>query len=365
MLWRNRRGMSSAAAIVSLFTGPGPAEASTSPPGGRTPPWRSPASRLPAPSSPSSLAGRAYPPRPQRRRMARSRRPKKSESMTMPMMRMPSMADISAGASDSSRAYGRPHAERRLVGDDDDELTGHQGPPGEGPALLEAGHEAGEGGGEDRRSGRRRGPWRPSTRPARRSTGGMWSTPEMTPLAMAGAAPRTTTKVMAPSVSLNSSTASGSQAMVGIVWRPVIIDPKAARRILFRATASPSEHADDHRDGVAEEGPLHGRGGGVEQHAAREVGPRTAAAPGAGRAARRPASASSRPRSASRTKNSARAASLGHSPSQTPEKRPRAEARGRRGRRDRRVSASPVGHDGSVLRSVKRHDGEPPGGAGR
>src|SRR5205814_825863 len=48
----------------------------------------------------------------------------------------------------------------------------------------------------------------------------MWSTPEMTPLAMAGAAPRTTTNVMAVSESLNSSTASGSQAMVGLGHSP-------------------------------------------------------------------------------------------------------------------------------------------------
>ena len=68
----------------------------------------------------------------------------------------------------------------------------------------------------------------------------MWSTPEMTPLAMAGAAPRTTTKVMAVSESLNSSTASGSQAMVGMVCRPVIIDPTPARRIRLRDTARPT-----------------------------------------------------------------------------------------------------------------------------
>src|SRR5687767_4522837 len=37
-----------------------------------------------------------------------------------------------------------PHAERGLLGDDDDELAGHQRPPGEGPALLQAGHEPGE-----------------------------------------------------------------------------------------------------------------------------------------------------------------------------------------------------------------------------
>ena len=67
----------------------------------------------------------------------------------------------------------------------------------------------------------------------------MWSTPEMTPLAMAGAAPITTTKVMAVSDSLNSRTARGNQAMVGIVCRPVIIDPTPARRIRLRDTASP------------------------------------------------------------------------------------------------------------------------------
>ena len=68
----------------------------------------------------------------------------------------------------------------------------------------------------------------------------MWSTPAMRPLAMAGAAPSTTTKMMAASLSLNSRMASGNQAIDGIVCRPVIIEPTAARRSWLRATSAPS-----------------------------------------------------------------------------------------------------------------------------
>src|SRR5262245_25958669 len=82
-------------------------------------------------------------------------------------------------------------------------------------------------------------PFAPSTRPARRRRGGIWSTPEMSPLATAGAAPITTTKKMAPSDSLNSSSASGNQAIDGIVCRPVIIEPTAVRSTLNRDTSTP------------------------------------------------------------------------------------------------------------------------------
>ena len=68
----------------------------------------------------------------------------------------------------------------------------------------------------------------------------MWSTPEMSPLAMAGAAPNTTTNVMAVSLRWKSRMASGNQAIVGIVCRPVISEPMAARSTLTRATATPS-----------------------------------------------------------------------------------------------------------------------------
>ena len=57
---------------------------------------------------------------------------------------------------------------------------------------------------------------------------------------MAGAAPNTTTKVMAVSLKWKSRMASGNQAIVGIVCRPVISEPIAARSTLTRATATPS-----------------------------------------------------------------------------------------------------------------------------
>src|SRR5437762_3117054 len=64
-------------------------------------------------------------------------------------------------------------------------------------------------------------PRAPSTRPARRCRGGMWSTPAMTPLAMAGPAPRTTTKRIAVSLRPKSRMASGKAAMgTSRAWMP-------------------------------------------------------------------------------------------------------------------------------------------------
>ena len=71
----------------------------------------------------------------------------------------------------------------------------------------------------------------------------MWSTPWMNPLAIDGAAPSTTTNVIASSVSLNSSTASGNHAIEGMVWRPMISEPTAER---MTANAR-HEHADRRR----------------------------------------------------------------------------------------------------------------------
>ncbi len=68
----------------------------------------------------------------------------------------------------------------------------------------------------------------------------MLSTPLMSPLAIDGAAPITTTKKIAPSLSLKMMIASGYHATDGMVCSPVIIDPIAARRIGIRATAAPS-----------------------------------------------------------------------------------------------------------------------------
>jgi hypothetical protein len=47
------------------------------------------------------------------------------------------------------------------------------------------------------------------------------------PLAIDGAAPMTTTNVIAPSDSLNRTMARGNQAIDGIVCSPVIIEPTA------------------------------------------------------------------------------------------------------------------------------------------
>ena len=63
--------------------------------------------------------------------------------------------------------------------------------------------------------------------------------PVISPLAIAGAAPRMTTKRIAPSSSWNSTMASGNQAIDGIVWMPVIIEPIARRTIFELDTARP------------------------------------------------------------------------------------------------------------------------------
>ena len=57
---------------------------------------------------------------------------------------------------------------------------------------------------------------------------------------MAGAAPRTMTKRIAPSERLNSAIAKGNQAMDGIVWMPVIIEPIAVRTIFELDTKAPT-----------------------------------------------------------------------------------------------------------------------------
>ena len=64
--------------------------------------------------------------------------------------------------------------------------------------------------------------------------------PEIRPLAIEGAAPRTTTKKIAPSDSLKSNSASGNQATDGIVWSPVMNDPNADRSTRLRATTLPT-----------------------------------------------------------------------------------------------------------------------------
>ena len=61
----------------------------------------------------------------------------------------------------------------------------------------------------------------PSTLPARRSTVGTWSAPDTMPLAIEGAAPMTTTNVIAFSLSPNSTSAIGNHTIDGIVCSPV------------------------------------------------------------------------------------------------------------------------------------------------
>src|SRR5947209_12597419 len=63
--------------------------------------------------------------------------------------------------------------------------------------------------------------------------------PSMMPLAIDGAAPRTTTNKIAFWLRLKSTSASGYHATDGIVWSPVIMDPTPARRTRERATAMP------------------------------------------------------------------------------------------------------------------------------
>ena len=53
-------------------------------------------------------------------------------------------------------------------------------------------------------------------------------------------APSTITNVIAPSVSWNSKLARGNHAIDGIVWRPVMSDPVAVRRILLPPTTNPT-----------------------------------------------------------------------------------------------------------------------------
>ena len=68
----------------------------------------------------------------------------------------------------------------------------------------------------------------------------MWSIPLITPFAIDGAAPSTTTNKMARSVSLNSRIDSGNHAIDGIVCSPVMNEPTADRRMRDRATSAPT-----------------------------------------------------------------------------------------------------------------------------
>ena len=62
----------------------------------------------------------------------------------------------------------------------------------------------------------------------------------ISPLAIDGAAPRMTTNRMAGSFSPNRMIANGAHATDGMVVRPVMIEPTAARSGGIRATSSPT-----------------------------------------------------------------------------------------------------------------------------
>ena len=68
----------------------------------------------------------------------------------------------------------------------------------------------------------------------------MLSAPAIKPLAIAGAAPRTTTNRIADSVSLNRRMARGNHAIDGMVCRPVMSEPNAERRMRLRDTTAPT-----------------------------------------------------------------------------------------------------------------------------
>src|SRR5215207_7937755 len=61
----------------------------------------------------------------------------------------------------------------------------------------------------------------------------------MSPLAIAGVVPRTTTKMIVASVWRNSRIAHGTHATDGMVWMPVMSEPNAARSTPTRATRAP------------------------------------------------------------------------------------------------------------------------------
>ena len=67
----------------------------------------------------------------------------------------------------------------------------------------------------------------------------MWSTPLIRPFATDGAAPSTTTNMIAASDSPNRRIANGNQAIEGIVCSPVINDATAVRSTFQRTMARP------------------------------------------------------------------------------------------------------------------------------
>jgi hypothetical protein len=68
----------------------------------------------------------------------------------------------------------------------------------------------------------------------------MWSMPFTSPFAMDGAAPSTTTNRIADSESSKIKIANGNQAIDGMLWSPLMNEPKARRSTRLRETATPS-----------------------------------------------------------------------------------------------------------------------------
>ena len=96
--------------------------------------------------------------------------------------------------------------------------------------------------------------------PARSSSGGVKSTPAIRPLAIDGAAVMMTMNKMAGVLLPNRMIANGIQTTDGIVCRPVIIEPTAARTGGTRATTQAHQGPDDERqrepdDRAAQRGP--------------------------------------------------------------------------------------------------------------
>lgn len=83
-------------------------------------------------------------------------------------------------------------------------------------------------------------PVAPMVRPARRNSGGTWSTPDTSPLAMDGTAPSRITAYIIELFRPSQITAGGTHATDGRDCRPDRIGPMAARTNLTRATSRPS-----------------------------------------------------------------------------------------------------------------------------
>ena len=82
-------------------------------------------------------------------------------------------------------------------------------------------------------------PVAPSTWPTRRYSGGTWSVPASSPLAIDGTAPSRMTAYIVASVSWNQMIAAGTQATDGSDCRPVMIGPNARRSSGEAASAIP------------------------------------------------------------------------------------------------------------------------------